>query len=360
MLSVRGILDHLARRTGLAALALFVLGSGSWGTLLLAYALPTNEIIRLALVSAFALASAATLTALVVGRWRWLAVGAYAALFGALMGLWTSLGPTNERDWRPEVAVLPYATVSGDEVTLHNIRNFDYRSEADYTVAYYDQRFDLKDLRSVDIVTSYWTGPAVAHVFVSFGFTGDDYLAVSIEVRKPKRTKYSALKGLFRQYELIYVAADERDVIRLRTNYRVSEPEDVYVYRTKASPQAARRLFLAYMDRLNALSTRPEFYNTLTTNCTTNIWINDHVNPDRVPMSWKILLSGYVAEYLYDEGQLEDMGLSFPELQRRAHVNARAKAADSAADFSRRIRDYSDVEPSEHANDRQGVRELRN
>jgi uncharacterized protein DUF4105 len=152
------------------------------------------------------------------------------------------------------------------------------------------------------------------------------------------------------------VAADERDVIRLRTNYRVSEPEDVYVYRTKASPQASRRLFLVYMDRLNALMTRPQFYNTLTTNCTTNIWLNDHVNSDRVPMSWKILLSGYVPEYLYDEGQLEEMGLSFPELQRRAHVNARAKAADSAADFSRRIRDYSEVEPSEHANDGQGAR----
>lgn len=260
-----------------------------------------------------------------------------------LVVFWISLEPTNDRDWRPDVAVLPYATIAGDHVMVHNIRNFDYRSETDYTAAYYDKTFDLRKLRSVDIVASYWMGPAIAHVFVSFGFAGDEYLAVSVEVRYAKDQDYSTLKGLFRQYELIYVVADERDVIRLRTNYRQNPPEDVYVYRVKSSPLAGRRFFLEYMNRLNALRTQPEFYNTLTTNCTTNIWVNDGVNPDRIPLSWKILVSGYVPEYLYDEGRLEDMGLSFDELQRRAHVNARAKAADSAADFSRRIRVSDEV-----------------
>ena len=143
---------------------------------------------------------------------------------------------------------------------------------------------------------------------------------------------------MFRQYELIYVAADERDVVRLRTNYRRSPPEQVYLYRTKASNDVARRLFTEYMERLNALRTHPEFYNTLTTNCTTVIWTNDRVNPERVPLNWKIIASGYVPEYLYDEGRLEDMALSFVELQRHAHINARAMAADSAPDFSQRIR----------------------
>lgn len=205
-----------------------------------------------------------------------------------LVVFWISLEPTNDRDWRPDVTVLPYATIAGDHVMVHNIRNFDYRSETDYTVAYYDKTFDLRKLRSVDIVASYWMGPAIAHVFVSFGFAGDEYLAVSVEVRYAKDQDYSTLKGLFRQYELIYVVADERDVIRLRTNYRQNPPEDVYVYRVKSSPLAGRRFFLEYMNRLNTLRTQPEFYNTLTTNCTTNIWVNDGVNPDRIPLSWKI------------------------------------------------------------------------
>jgi hypothetical protein len=339
------LLARIAAGAVLAALALLVVGLGVWGALLLEYAGPRNDLIRTALAVGVALASLGTIVALFMRRWRWRAIGAYALLCAALLVLWSSIEPTNQRDWQPEVAVLPYATIAGDFVTVHNIRNFDYRSETDFTPAYYDKRFDLRELQSVDIVSSYWTGPAIAHVFLSFGFTGDDYLAVSIEVRKPKGEDYSTLKGFFRQYELFYVVGDERDVIRLRTNYRHDPPEDVYVYRTRSSREARQRLFLEYMQRINALRTKPEFYNTLTTNCTTNIWTNSHVNPERVPLTWKILASGYVPEYLYEQGRLETMGLSFPELQRRAHVNARAKAADSAADFSLRIRAGDETNP---------------
>jgi hypothetical protein len=156
--------------------------------------------------------------------------------------------------------------------------------------------------------------------------------------RKEKGEGYSSAKGFFRQYELYYVVADERDVIRVRTNYRKDPPEDVYIYRVTGPIGNARRIFLEYMRRLNGLREHPEFYNTLTTNCTTNIWTNAQVNPGRVPLSWKILASGYVPEYLYEQERLETMGLSFPELQERAHVNARAQAADKATDFSWRIR----------------------
>ena len=339
----RGLLARIVQGLALAALALLVVGIGVWGALLLEYAGPRNDVVRTALVIGFALSAVVTIVALFVRRWRWPAVAAYALLCAAILFLWSSIQPSNDRDWQPEVAVLPYATISGDRVTVHNIRNFDYRSETDFTPAYYDKTFDLRELQSVDIVSAYWMGPAIAHVFVSFGFTGDDHLAISIEVRKPKGEGYSTLKGFFRQYELFYVVADERDVIRLRTNYRTDPPEDVYIYRTRSSSEARRRLFLEYMQRINALRTKPEFYNTLTTNCTTNIWTNSHVNPERVPLTWKILASGYVPEYLYEQGRLETMDLSFPELQRRAHVNARAKAADSAADFSRRIRVWSEV-----------------
>jgi hypothetical protein len=337
------LIARIGKVAGLLVVVLLVAAIGVWGALLLWYAAPGNDLARMALVGGFGLATAGALVALFRRRWRWRAIGAFAVLFAALLILWSSIEPSNDRDWQSGLGILAHATIAGDRVTVHGIRNFDYRSETDFTPAYYDKAFNLHDLQSVDIVTSYWAGPAIAHVFVSFGFTNDDYLAISIEVRKPKGEGYSTLKGFFRQYELIYIVADERDVIRLRTNYRRDPPEDVYIYRTKASIEAGRRLFLEYMQRINALRNAPEFYNTLTTNCTTTIWMNDHVNPGRVPLNWKILASGYLPQYLYEQVRLETLGLSFPDLQRRAHINARAQAADSSADFSRRIRAWDEA-----------------
>ena len=236
------------------------------------------------------------------------------------------------------MALLSWAEIDGNRITVHNIRNFDYRSETDYTPAYYDKQFDLSKLDGVDVVAVYWMGPAITHVFLSFGFSGGDHMAISIEARKKKGEGYSTVKGFFRQYELYYVVADERDVIRLRTNYRHDPPEDAYVYRTHGSIENGRRLFLAYMDKINALKACPEFYNSLTTNCSTNIWQNTRVIPNHLPFSWKILLSGYIPEYLYEMKVLDER-LPFPEHKRLAHINARAQAADSAADFSRRIRE---------------------
>jgi len=257
----------------------------------------------------------------------------------ALLVWYFGLEPSNERDWQTDVAVLPYATVEGDLVTVHNIRNFDYHTETDYTPAYYDKRFDLRKLEGVDVVAVYWMGPAIAHVFLSFAFSGGDHLAISIETRKEKGEGYSTLKGFFRQYELYYVVADERDVFRLRTNYRRDPPEDVYVYRVSGPLENGRKIFLEYINRINALKANPEFYNSLTTNCTTNIWLNSRVNSEHLPFSWKILASGHVPELLYEHGRLATGGLPFSELQQRAHINARAQAAGTAADFSQRIRE---------------------
>ena len=197
--------------------------------------------------------------------------------------------------------------------------------------------FDLRQLDAVDLVAVYWMGPAIAHVFLSFGFADGNHLAVSIEARKERDEGYSTLKGFFRQYELQYVAADERDVIRLRTNYRRDPPEEVHVYRLRGTGAQARGLFLEYLAQMNRLKAQPEFYNSLVTNCTSAVWLNARVNPGHVPYSWQVLASGFVPEYLYDEGKL-DTTLPFPELQRRSIVNERARAADQAADFSRRIR----------------------
>jgi hypothetical protein len=180
-------------------------------------------------------------------------------------------------------------------------------------------------------------GPAIAHAFLSFGFADGSHVAISIEARKERGQGYSSLKGFFRQYALHYVVADERDVVRLRTNYRHNPPEQVYLYPLRGSEQGLRLLFLAYLQEINALKEHAQWYNTLTSNCTNSIWFLARMLPGQVPYSWKILFSGYLPEYLYAHGKL-DTSVPFEQLQRRANINALAQAADKVADFSQRIR----------------------
>jgi len=320
----------------LVAAGVALAGATGWGALALFYLAPGSSGVRSALAWGFVALGLVALGALVLRRARWPAMIGFGLAFALVLFVWGSKTPSNDRDWQPEVAVLPYATIDGDRVTVHNIRNFDYRTETDFTPAYYDRTFDLRRLDRVDLVAVYWMGPAIAHPFLTFGF-GDDHLAISIEVRKDRTRPYATLPGIFRQYELIYVVADERDVIRVRTNYRKSPPEEVYLFRVVGSLENARRVFLDYMRYINELWEHPRFYNTLTTNCTTMILAHTAVNPGSVPYSWKVLLSGYTPEYAYDEGRL-DRSLPFEELKRRGHINAAAQAADKAPDFSRRIR----------------------
>jgi len=189
----------------------------------------------------------------------------------------------------------------------------------------------------VDMFTVYWAGPAIAHVLLSFGFTDGAHVAFSIETRREKGQAYSSIAGFFRQFTLYYAVGDERDIVRVRSNYRHDPTERVYLYRLRGSEAAAQRLFLAYLQEINALRQHAEWYNTLTSNCTNSIWWMSRLNPGHVPYSWKVLVSGHLPEYLYEQGKL-DTSLPFAELQRRAYVNRRAQAADQAADFSERIR----------------------
>jgi hypothetical protein len=327
-----------AAAIGLALLGLLVATGGGWAALALSISGPPPAPLPLVLAAAAGLATLATLLALASRRWRWPALGLYLLLFVGVLAWFFGLEPRNDRDWVAENAVLPRATVDGDAVTVRGIRNFAYRTETDFTPAYYDKKVDLRRLEGVDLVAAYWMGPAVAHIFLSFAFEGGEHLAVSIETRKERGEGYSTVKGFFRQYELYYVVADERDLIRLRTNYRKDPPEQVYVYRLKGDKAAARRVFMDYVESINALADKPRFYNSLTTNCTTTIWMHSLINAGHVPFSWKILASGYVPQYLYEQGRLVDGGLSFAELQQRALVNPRAQQADTAADFSSRIR----------------------
>ena len=295
---------------------------------------------------------------LLAEQWRALAAGVYAAMtllaflflprrrrtllislcaFALLVFLFFQIPASNDRDWQPEVAVTPYATIKGDSITIHGVRNFAYRTETDFTPRWETRTYDLSKLDSVDLIAVYWAGKAIAHIMVSFGFAGKDYLAVSIETRKEKGESYSTLAGFFRQYELYYVVADERDVVGVRTTYRQPQ-EDVYIYRVKGPLKNARRVFLDYLKGMNELHERPSYYNTLTTNCTTSILMHTRLNPESPPMSWKILLSGYVPDYLYELGRLDNTR-PFVELERISRVNERAHTADNDSAFSQRIRE---------------------
>lgn len=331
------LFKRVSALVGILCLALLLLAMAVWGILAIYYSDLSSNALRMGLAAVFSICALAAIIGLAFRRWRWRALTGFLLVFVGLLAWWSTIRPSNDRDWQPEVAVLPWATIDGDLVTVHNIRNFVYRSETEFTPAYYDKTFKLDELESMDLIASYWMGPAIAHTFLSFGFRGEDYLAVSIETRKERSESYSTVKGFFKQYELYYVVADERDVIRVRTNYRKDPPEDVYLYRINGPIENGRRLFLEYMRAINGLKDKPQFYNTLTTNCTTGIWLHTRINPGHLPFSWKLLLSGYVPEYVYEHDRL-DSRLPFDELKRRSHINARARAADTADDFSQRIR----------------------
>jgi Domain of unknown function (DUF4105) len=255
---------------------------------------------------------------------------------------WFSLKPSNDRDWQRDVAQTAWAETNGDQVVIHNVRNFEYRTETDYTPHWETRTVNLSKLRGVDLSVIYWGSPYIAHTILSFDFADQGYLAISVETRKEVGESYSAIRGFFRYYELIYTIADERDVLRLRTNYRPGvhgEGEDVYLFHTLATPQQAQAIFLDYLRRVNHLRDHPEWYNALTNNCTTNVALHvaDAGDSNFSRWDWRILLNGKSDEMLYDHGDLAG-NLPFAELKRNAYINHAARAAGDSPDFSRLIR----------------------
>lgn len=302
-----------------------------WGLMAILFAPIRTRAIRIAAATIFVVIAAAAMILQRDETW-----GLLVAAFVVLFVWWQSIRPSNHRDWQPDMRLLARAELDGDKVTIRNIRNLDYRTDTDFTLRYYDRTFDLSQLSAVDLITVYWMGPSIAHVFLSFVFEDRDYLAVSIELRKKVGDEYSVIRGFFKNYEIIYVVADERDVIRLRTSIRKPE-EQTYLYRTRITREDARNLFLAYMKRINRLNRKPKFYNTLTSNCTTNILIHTRGFHTRIPFSWKLMLSGYVDKFVYELGGLDD-SRPFEELKRESLINERAKAAGDSDDFSHLIR----------------------
>lgn len=320
----------------LLSLACWILASTLWATLAIRFQGPESPILRTVLAAACALSGATCAVGLLVRRFRVRLAAAHALGFATILVWFLRISPSNDRVWQTDVAVLPRAEIDGDTVVVRGIRNFRYRTPTDFDPDYYDATFDLRKLSGVDLVASYWAGPSIAHILVSFAFEDGERLAISIETRKEVGETYSTLGGFFKLYELIYVVADERDVIRLRTSVRDDPPERVHIYPLRAPMENGRRLFLEYMRRLESLNARPEFYNTLTTNCTTSVWMNSRVNPGHVPFSWKLLLSGHVPAYLHEVGLL-DRSIPFARIQAESLVDGEA-AREAGADFSSAIR----------------------
>ncbi len=254
-----------------------------------------------------------------------------------VLGWWSTIKPSNDRPWQPNVAQTAYADIHGDQVILHNVRDFEYRTETDYTPHWITRSVRLSQLTGVDFSLIYWGSPWIAHVIVSFRFADAPPIAFSIETRQQIGQQYSTLAGIFRRYTLIYIVAEERDVIRLRTNYR--KDEEVYLFHLKVAPARARAIFLDYLASLNALREHPQFYNALTSNCTTNVRI--HVvstEKGKTPSwNWRLLLNGKLDELVYARGAL-DSSLPLPELKRRSWINPAAHTMNDAPDFSQRIR----------------------
>ncbi len=313
-------------------LSVLCLLGGAWGVFALVYQGPQSTTLRVLCVGAWVLLSAATMAAL----WKWpLPAGAfYAMVFVLLLAWWLRIEPSNDRDWAPEVAQQATGQIDGRWVTLDSVRNFDWHTKTDYDVRWEQRRYDLDRLSSVDMILSYWGRPGIAHTLVSFGFDDGEYVTFSVEVRKERSEAFSEIGGFFRQFEASVIAADERDIVRLRTNVR---GEDVYLYRVQLSPEAQRALFIAYVEEANAWALQPRFYNTLTVNCTTVIYSMLAKIVDGVPLDYRLLLSGLLPEYLHGLDGLAP-GHSIAELRERGRITQRALDADRDPDFSRLIR----------------------
>lgn len=272
-------------------------------------------------------------------RWRIILLASYATCFAASLWWWHSIKPSNYRIWAADVAQMLSAERQGDLITLHNVRNFDWRSETDFTEHWESRQYDVNQLTSVDVITSHWMGPLIAHVLVSFGFGDGQYLSFSIETRKQRHQQFSLIGGFFRMYDLSLIAADEKDILYTRSNVR---GEQLFIYRLQLPQPAIKALFESYVNKAEDLRQHPRFYNSLTSNCTTLAFDMAQSVVPRLTFDYRIVLSGFLPEYLYDKLGL-DQRYSLEQLKRWAYINPFAtlfaQAADqSSANYSRTIR----------------------
>jgi len=314
-------------------LATGVLLSGGWATLALWYQFPGRVVGRMLSAAAWA----AFVLALLVTGWahhRGLAFGIYALAFTAMLSWWRTIMPSNHREWADDVARMLTGEVEGNLVTLYNVRNFQWRSNDDYDIHWETRRYDLGRLISADLLLSSWGMPGIVHALLSFGFDDGSHVVFSVEVRRRRNQAFSSIGGFFKHFERTIVAADERDLIRVRTNVRM---ENDHLFRLRMSKSAMRALLLAYMHEANELAAKPAFYNTVTSNCVTIVYDMAKEIDSGLAYDYRLLLTAYLPSYLYEVGAL-DRRYPLSEWIARGDITARARATGPDDDFSRAIR----------------------
>ena len=304
-----------------------------WGAFALWYQAPGGHAFKVFCVVLWAGFNLALLIALWQGRTA-LALLAFAVGFAALLIWWQRIAPSNDRIWADDVAQMTTGSVEGTRVTLHNVRNFEWRSNTDYAQRWETRQYDLERLNSVDMIMSYWSGPAIAHLLISFGFDDGAHVVFSVEIRREKHESFSEIGGFFKEFDLSILAADERDVVRVRTNVR---GEDDYLYRIHMPVADMRELFLSYIDQANSLVRKPRFYNTITVNCTTLVYYMMRHIVGYLPLDYRLILSGYIPEYVYRVGGLDNR-FSLAQLRAFGRITERARKADLSSSFSADIR----------------------
>ena len=314
-------------------LAIVIIVATAWAALALWYRLPVPELVRVGAGGTFVLFGCIVVIALFSRRW-FRALASFITAFAVIIIWWTTIKPLAHADWAPDVSRQVTGKLDGDTLTLTNVRDFDWRSDSDFTERWTTRSYNLNKLRSLDLFMSYWTGPQIAHVIMSFGFEGGTYIAWSVEVRRKNGGEFSPLADMFKSNPLVIIAADERDVVGVRSNVR---GEDVQLYRLRATPEEARPLLLEYVRDANALSTVPKFYNSITTNCTTTVVKMMRAVGDRIPLDWRLIVNGYLPEYAYAQGALDNQ-FSMADLKALAHIDKRAREAGLTSDYSRLVR----------------------
>jgi len=318
----------------LGLIALFgIVPVTAWSTLALWFRFPGPESARALAAGVFALLGLATIFVLFTRR-RWPALAVFAIAFAGLLLWWSGIAPPDDGDWQADVARQTTGKLDGDVLTLSDVRNFDWRTETDATPRWEQHSYDLSKLKTLDLFLAYWAGPEMAHVIMSFGFENGDFLAWSVEVRREKGGEFSPVADAFRNHTIIYLATTERDSIRLRTNIR---GEDVRLYRLKTPPDDVRLLLLEYVAESNELAERPQWYNSITANCSTAVFKLVRAVGGTLPWDWRLIVNGFLPGYLYDHDAV-DTSISLEELIERAKITEKAKAAGDSPDFSKLIR----------------------
>jgi hypothetical protein len=305
----------------------------AWSALALWFRFPAPGGLRAAAAVLFALLGLATIVALFFRRGL-IGLAVFAVVFAGLLAWWSTIRPPLDGDWAPDVARQTTGEIKGDVLTLSDVRDFDWRTDHDFTEKWSKRSYVLSKLKTLDLFLAYWAGPEMAHVIMSFGFEDGDHIAWSVEVRRERSGEFSPIADAFKNHTLVYLATTERDSVRLRANVR---GEDVRLYRLNTPPEQARALLQEYVVESTALAEQPKFYNSITANCATVVFKLVRAAGSTLPFDWRLVVNGFLPGYLYDH-QAVVTTMPLNELMERARISRQAKAADQSPDFSRLIR----------------------